>query len=225
MLRLLISCAVLGIVSHASGVSAETQYGANLDSSQVLNNASDSTATGAAQFSLNNAGTHLSYSVNFAGLDLDPIAANRTDPNDIIGIHIHLHVADVIGPHILNVFGFPSEDDADLVVDYENESLTGVYDMSDGIDPATGLPFFQDDPLATKLIANWLDELDAGDLYLAVHSRKASTETPPGVAIRGNIFLIPEPAAGTLLLNSVLMVWLAHQSIRPRLCISGKTSS
>lgn len=132
-----------------SCVCADTQFSAQMDASQVVFNPSDTTATGAASFALNDEGTHLTYSVNFDGLDLEPIPENRTDPNDIIGMHIHLAVTDVTGPHILNIFGNPSHDDADLVVDYENESLTGVFDMSDASrDPVTGelLPQFFHSP-------------------------------------------------------------------------------
>ena len=68
--RLWITCALLVIHSPASIANGETQYRAILDASQVLNNVSNSTATGTAQFSLNDAGTHLSYSLRLAGLDL-----------------------------------------------------------------------------------------------------------------------------------------------------------
>ena len=179
---------------------AEAQvYHARLDATQVRNNESDSTATGVARFQLDATGSRLSYQLDLDGVDLEPIAANRTDPDDVLAIHIHLHVADVIGPHILNIFGNPSEDDADLVVDFENESLSGVFDASDSLDPATGEPFFVDDPLATKLIDDWLDELDAGQLYIAVHTRRIADVAPPGVAIRGDIFRVPEPSVWWML--------------------------
>ena len=159
-------------------------------------NPSSTAATGAAFLSLNAEGTHLSYSISFDGLDLEPDVSNRTDPNDIVGIHLHLTVTDVIGPHILNVFGTPSEDDADLIVDYENESLAGVFDMSDASrDPLTGELLPQFFPLTTKMISDWLDELAAGELYIAVHTVEASA-TPPGVALRGQIVPVPEPHSG-----------------------------
>lgn len=191
----------IGVVHLTAGfAAAQTLYEAQLDASQVVFNPSSTTATGVAFFSLNEEGTHLSYSLSFDGLDLEPIVANRIDPNDIVGIHMHLTVTDVIGPHILNIFGTPSEDDADLAVDYENESLSGVYDMSDASrDPKTGELLPQFFPLTTKLISDWLDELAASELYIAVHTVEASA-TPPGVAIRGQIIpTVPEPH---------LVVWL-----------------
>lgn len=192
-------------VGNATPAEGVTRYRAILDSAQVLNNVSDSSATGVAQFELDRLDSRLSYTLALEGLDLEHNPASRTDPNDVLAIHIHLHVADVIGPHILNIFGNPSEDDADLVVDYENDSLSGVFDVSDSINPDTGEPFFPDDPLATKLITDWLDELDDGQLYIAVHSRRNSVQAPPGVDIRGNIFRVPEPAVCWMLLGSLTM--------------------
>lgn len=189
-------------------------YYARLDASQVRNNESDSTATGFARFELDASGSQLSYQLDLDGVDLEPIAANRTDPDDVLAIHIHLHVADVIGPHILNIFGNPSEDDADLVVDFENESLSGVFDASDSLDPATGEPFFPDDPLATKLIDDWLDELDAGQLYIAVHTRRIADVAPPGVAIRGDIFRVPEPSVWWIVVPSLTIMGLCRNGFR-----------
>ena len=187
------------IVSWACCPAAgQTMYTAHLDASQVVFNPSSTTATGIAQFELNAAGTHLSYSLSLEGLDFEPDVTNRTDPNDVVGIHMHLTVTDVIGPHILNIFGTPSEDDADLVVDYDNEALAGVFDMSDASrDPVTGEILPQFFPLTTKLISNWLDELAAGELYIAVHTVEAQA-TPPGVAIRGQILPVPEPVGSLL---------------------------
>jgi hypothetical protein len=122
-------------------------------------------------------------------------------------MHMHLAVPDVTGPHILNIFGLPSEDDADLIVDYDNESLSGIFDMSDASrDPKTGEVLPQFFPLTTKLIADWLDELAAGELYLAVHTVEASA-TPPGVAIRGQIIPVPEPSLD-IWLAAILCGWL-----------------
>ena len=94
------------------------QFAADLDRFQVLNNESFSTATGSAQFTLREtpSGPQIEYALQLFGLDIEPVAGNRNDPNDVVGIHMHLHVPDVIGPHILNIFGMPGEDDADLVV-------------------------------------------------------------------------------------------------------------
>ncbi len=175
----------------------QTSFRSTLDSSQVVNNPSDSTATGVATLTLNAEQTELAYSVQFFGVDLEPVAENRSDPNDIVAIHIHLHVQDVIGPHILNIFGVPSLDDDDLVVDYENESFSGVYDASDASrDPNTGAVLPQAFPLTTKLFPTSfrLQELLNGEWYFAVH-----TKGTPGVTLRGEIFVVPEPSSALLL--------------------------
>lgn len=189
------------------GVSATAQdalhYAATLDRFQVLNNESLSTATGAAQFTLTQTpgGPRLEYALQLDGLDLEPVPADRTNPNDVVGIHLHLHVPDVIGPHILNIFGLPGEDDADLIVDYENNSLRGVYEISDASrDPVSGQLLPQAFPLTTKVIDNWIDDLAEGRLYIAVHSRSQTDNAPPGVDIRGNIVAVPEPVSATFLL-------------------------
>src|SRR5262245_16296654 len=38
-------------------------------------------------------------------LGLKPNREDRTEPDDIVGMHFHIHVPDTIGPHILNIFG------------------------------------------------------------------------------------------------------------------------
>jgi len=183
----------------------QTEFVSNLDSSQVVNNSSDSTATGFATLTLNAEQTELAYAVQFFGLDLEPIAENRTDPNDVLGIHIHLHVQDVIGPHILNIFGVPAAEDDDLVVDYENESFSGVYDSSDASrDPVTGQILPQSFPLTTKLFPTSyrLEELLNDEWYFAVHT-VGSTSTPPGVTIRGAILVVPEPSSALLAMGII----------------------
>jgi hypothetical protein len=174
----------------------QTEFVSDLDSSQVVNNSSDSPATGFATLTLNAEQTELAYSIQLVGLDLEPVAENRTDPNDVVAIHIHLHVQDVIGPHILNIFGVPSLDDDDLIVDYENESFSGLYDASDASrDPDTDEVLPQAFPLTTKLFPTSfrLGELLNEQWYFAVH-----TVGTPGVTIRGAIRVVPEPSSALL---------------------------
>ena len=179
---------------------AQTEFVSHIDASQVVNNPSTSTATGIATLTLNAEQTELAYSVQLFGVDLEPVAENRTDPNDVTAIHIHLHVQDVIGPHILNIFGVPSFDDADLVVDYENESFSGLYDASDAsTDPVTGEILPQAFPLTTKLFPTSfrLAELLNEEWYFAVH-----TVGTPGVTIRGAILIVPEPSTMVMILGA-----------------------
>ena len=138
---------------------------------------------GVATFELNQQMTELSYAVQLFGLDLDPIMANRIDDNDVDKIHLHHAPAGVVGPHVLNIFGLPSEDDADLVVDFDNESFSGIWDDGD----ATGDP---NSPGSTKMLSNFVDELLNDEIYLAVHTIGVNGN----VAIRGQLIRqVPEP--------------------------------
>ncbi len=189
----------------------QTHFASNLDSSQVVNNPSDSAAIGTALLSLNANQTELTYSLQLSGLDLDPVAINRTDHNDVIAIHIHLHVQDAIGPHILNIFGNPSQDDADLVIDYENESFSGVFDIDDASsDSITGEILPQAFPLTTKLFPTSfrLEELLNEEWYFAVH-----TAGTPGVTIRGSILIVPEPSSTCLILLGFVSCLAKHNRL------------
>ncbi|HWL73987.1 MAG TPA: CHRD domain-containing protein, partial [Burkholderiaceae bacterium] len=159
--------------------------------------------------------TELSYEIHLddlLGLKENPL--DRSQPDDIIGIHLHLSVEGTNGPHVLNIFGLatnnmPAEDDADLHIDYDNQVLTGKWDISDASrDPNTGELLPQSFPLTSKVITNWLDELDDGRLMVAVHTNESGF---PAMAIHGHIHVVvPEPAMGVLMLaatfSSCLMV-------------------
>jgi hypothetical protein len=175
-------------------------------------------AIGEAFFVLNAERTELRYLLTVDGLSLKPIATDRTEPDDIIGIHLHLNVPDTVGPHVLNIFGLATygvaaEEDADLVVDYDHKTLSGIYDISDAtIDPATGEPYFQFFPLTSKIIDDWLDELDAGQLMIAVHTVASGF---PAMAIHGHISRsVPEPTTSVLTLAGIMVSWLAARKRR-----------
>jgi hypothetical protein len=190
----------------------ETCYVAHLDHDHTpLSPHHD--AAGQAFLVLNSERTELRYSIDVEGLDLDPIEANRTASEDITGIHLHLSIPGTIGPHVLNIFGWPAEEDADAVFDFDHESMTGIFDISDvSIDPATGQPYLQNLPLTTKIIYNWLDELDDGELMVAVHT----VATGFGVmAIHGHINrVVPEPATSMLLVSGLLPILLRTRKRR-----------
>ena len=175
-------------------------------------NPSTTDATGEINLTLNEEQTELAYSIVLGdGLNLKPNPADRTAPDDIIGIHLHLHVPDTFGPHVLNIFGLatynvPAEEDAQLVIDYEHNTLSGIWDNGDAtIDPNTGEPYFQFFPLTSKLLTDWLDDLDDGMLMVAVHTNETGF---PTMAIHGHISrAVPEPPAAALLATCLL--WLA----------------
>jgi hypothetical protein len=209
---------------HGGPHSAGSRYYAVIDDFHA--NPSTTDATGEIFLSLNPERTELSYRIVLNELlALKPNPADRTEPDDIIGIHLHLHVPDVpAGPHILNIFGLatyglPAEEDADLIIDYEHQTLTGVYDISDAtIDPATGEPYFQFFPLTTKIIYDWLDELDHGELMVAVHTNETGF---PTMAIHGHISRVaPEPTAWWMFVVSFGCWWLA---VRKRGVLIGRS--
>ena len=166
----------------AHDASASLKFYANLNGNQVVP-ATASSATGFATFSLNAAQTELTYSLNLFGVNLEANPANRINGNDVTKIHIHVGPRGTNGPHTLNIFGLPSEDDDDLVVNFAANSLTGVWDDGDFTGTGAG---------NTRKLSNFLDELKNGDLYIQVHALDDSNYT-----IRGQI--VPEPGA--------MMVW------------------
>ncbi|MEM1168222.1 MAG: DUF4347 domain-containing protein [Cyanobacteria bacterium P01_H01_bin.35] len=104
------------------------EFKAFLDSSQ---NGVESDATGVATFSLNAEQTEIEYTIQLNGLDLVENPAERTADNAVTEIHFHHRDYGTDGSHVLNVFGEPSQDDGDIVIDYENETITGKWDWSD----------------------------------------------------------------------------------------------
>jgi len=195
----------------------EACYEAVIDDFHSVPSTTD--AIGHAFLALNSARTEVRYQIVLDDLlALKPDPADRTEFDDVIGIHFHRHVPDTVGPHILNIFGLatwgvPAEEDADLVVDYENHMLSGIFDISDAtIDPSTGQPFLEFFPLTSKVIGDWLDELDLGLWMVAVHTNESGF---PNMAIHGHISnTIPEPAAGWLALIAGASLGMSQTSRR-----------
>jgi hypothetical protein len=161
---------------------------------------------------LNSARTEVRYLLALDDLlGFKPNPADRTEPDDILGIHFHLHVPDTIGPHILNIFGLATptvwgQEDADLVVDYEHHRLTGIFDLSDATkDPATGQPFVPNSIYfaTSKILGEWLDELDNGEWVLAIHTNESGFKN---YALHGHISRVaPEPSTVLLLAVGALL--------------------
>ena len=186
---------VLGIVAGVavSPANAATVFTATLSGDDVVP-AFDTDASGFARFELNEAQTELSYFIQLEGLVLTPDIADRTELNDVTRIHLHTAPVGSNGPHVLNIFGLPSEDDDDLVIDFANGTLSGVWDDGDAFDDSGNL-FDQTAPGTTKLLSDFVDELFAGDLYLQVHSLASDVSIPasPG-ELRGQLSQgVPEP--------------------------------
>ena len=201
-------CAASLLLAATAPAHSALMFTATLDASQVVSNASTETGTGFATFTLNDAMTTLDYTLNLTGLNLEPEGDGRSDPSDVDKIHLHVAPPGTPGPHVLNIFGLPSEDDNDLVVDFVANSLTGRWDDGDAIDPNTGNPFDQSAGGTTKFFSDHLNDLLAGNLYIAVHTAGQGGQ----VAIRGQLQQVPLPASIWLLLPMLIVLRLARRS-------------
>jgi hypothetical protein len=185
-----------------------TNYYAFID--DFHSNPSTTDATGEIFLRLNEERTALSYKIvldDLLGFKENP--AERTEPDDIIGMHLHI---DIDGrPHVLNIFGWrtwdqPAEEDSDLVIDYENRTLTGIWDDSDATrDPVTGELEPQFFPLTSKLLTgDYLHYLFEDRLMVAVHTNESGF---PAMAIHGHIHAVaPEPSTDVFLLAAIVSV-------------------
>ena len=158
-------------------------------------NGSTSSSTGIARFLLtwdpaDPTNAMVSYEIK---LDADLDGSQTGDLNDdVTAIHFHdvnVCVADscVAGDtagtlHVLNTFGVPRNDDADMQFVPSAGEVTGLWDASDA-NTLTPAPSFA--PGAV------LDQILNGETFVMVHTRKF-----PGGAFGG--FMVPEPASLTL---------------------------
>ena len=156
----------------------------------------DSTATAIVSFILAEDGNSLAYKIQLNGLTLKEDPSDRIEANDVTKIHFHVGAPGNNGGHTLNVFGLPSEDDDDLVVDYENGIITGIWEDSDAKD-LNGDGDTNDDP-ESKPLSDFLEALKAGELYIQIHDFASDQLGTPG-AVRGQITPLKSENSFTLL--------------------------
>ena len=142
---------------------AQTNYAANLDETQVVGG-TGSAATGTAALTLNAAMDTLTYSITLVGLDLDGNQTPMDATDDVTAMHFHNAPPGANGPVVFGLIG-PNHDTDDLVINPAAGTLMGAWENTDP------------NPLSGQL-AN----LNAGDLYLNVH-----TTSFPGGEIRGQV--------------------------------------
>lgn len=142
-------------------------------------------------------GAAVQYTLKLFGVDLGG-TSTATTSDDVTAIHLHSGNpgAERIGPHVLNMFGMPGVDDDDIVFDFENNTITGIWDNSDSLNSvntgntSNGTPdhHLSDvvgvDPLTTKTVSAYADELLAGNLYIQVHTNEFNI---PGGVMRGQV--------------------------------------
>lgn len=155
-----------------------------------------STASGRGFFSLDltPGAPTMSYTIEIEGLSfIDDITAVHLhfghDPS-IISVSSrgpqprHVGADGPTGPHLLNIFGLPREDDADLVVDAANGRISGVWDNGDenfGPDGERG-------PGDSVALFEGIDLLLENEVYVQIH-----TMAFPDGELRGQLRVVPEP--------------------------------
>ena len=149
------------------------------------------------------AATKLSYALTAPDFDFDGTRTPELN-DDVTAVHLHTLTdcaaatcipGDTAGTtHVLNVFGAPREDDADLVIDSAESVIRGVWDPSD----ANALT-----PAPTADPNDFLNELANGQLFIMIHTR----EFPAG-AIGG--VLVPEPTSFGIAASAGLLVLFAR---------------
>ena len=179
----------------ASPAEAVTQFQAIIENEQEVANplVPEQGSGGIGFFELNDAMTALSYDITLFGLDIDGLQTPGNANDNATRFHIHAAQA---GQNGGIVFGMkdPNHDLDDLVINPVTGRITGVWDGTEGN--------------GTTLAAQ-LANLFANGLYFNVH-----TPDYPGGEVRGQILLIPEPAAWVLCLLGLALLWLTNR--RPR---------
>lgn len=171
---------------------------------------SNASATATLILDLDSPAVTVTYEIVFFGLSLE---------HDVQGIHIHLGVppippptetgvlhsdGSVNGPHLLNVYGLPRVDDADMVADFATNTITGIWDNNDFAYGPDGIR----DPGDSVGVGAAVPELFEGHTYIQVHT--FAFPIPDTGELRGQIYQVPEP--GRLGLISVgAMVWLVRR--------------
>lgn len=187
---------VLLILMGATGLHAQTQFQAALDSAQVVGSTPNSPFSGTATFQYQNSGApELTYQIFLPDMDLD---GNRTPGNfadDVTAIHIHFGSAGANGPHALNVYGLSAgsirQDDSEMMFDSQSEMVSGRWDDSDQL--FTGIGGTKQ-PFDSVGISGATTELFNGDLYVQIH-----TVNFPNGELRGQLTVVPEPGTTALL--------------------------
>jgi len=183
----------------ANSANAATIFLADLTGDQEVPNPVVTNAYGTGTFILSDDQTELSYSVEIYGLDIGDIRTPEPDDN-ITGTHLHNAPAGANGPVVFGMIG-PQHDVVDRKITINDGNagsivLEGIWNVADEAEGADAL-------------ANQIGNLLSGDIYINVH-----TPGNGGGEIRGQLYVIPEPAAVGLAGLAVLGIAAARRRRR-----------
>ena len=206
---------ILSIVtaSIAVGQTVQTDFVANFTEDFVVLGGVQGTvsnATGLAEFTLiqdlaDPSNNTLAYTMTFQNVDLDG-AQTSSILDNITALHIHdttqcsplipqcQEGVDTAGTiHLLNIFGLPRNDDADVVVDPVAGTISGLWDISDTSVAGTPIPTLD---ISDSDVVN---VLLSGDAAIFVHTNEV-----PSAAAGGTLSIVPEPSSLGLLMFGLL---------------------
>ena len=209
----------VALISTPSSVFASQPFHADLTFDQVIQGGGDPTnpplddVNGTATLWLDESDPDdpkLEYWLTLEGLDISGAwmdnATALSGSNVVTGIHIHVSPEGTNGPHVLNIFALPCEDDEDRVVEVTDGEIHGVYDDSDENLLCKNGPTREGGD-SVKL-SSVVDELKAGNFYFQIHTR--NNPSPDG-ELRGQI-LPGTTVAGELLPIDSAALFLAGLS-------------
>ncbi len=179
MKKLFIFTVLAGALLWGANTAGAQEFFSAFFSEDQENPPTSSTKSGSALLQLNVTEDALSYNMLFTGFDFDGLQT-PSPLDDVVGLHFHNAPVGINGPIIFGIIGGGNNDLDDLVINPVTETVTGVWD-----NPPDG-----------PVLATFLDELRAGNLYLNIH-----TVAFPGGEIRGQI--VPEPSTLLLLASGL----------------------
>lgn len=222
--RIILAVFVTSIISNPLQADTVTRFRAELTEGFVVLDGGDiqgtgSPSSGVAEFILtqpegNPAGTTMSYTIQFQNVDLDGLQTPEIEDN-ITALHIHdvttcadafpdcdadIDTAGTV--HLLNIYGIPrGGDDADVVPNFAESTITGLWDDSDASPPGTMAPSFPiSDPEVLELLFNQ-------EAAIFVHTNQF-----PRAAAGGLLLVVPEPSCALLLISMLPLCWVRRRA-------------
>lgn len=168
------------------------KFRASITHDQEPGNVPEQGSSGVGTFILDTSGPSLSYDIKLMGLDLDGLQTPGDINDNVTRTHFHTAAFGVNGGIVFGqIDGNPTlrNDLDDLVVDPVAGTIKGVWDNNEG----------NGTTLSAQLVNLLTLDANARSLiYFNVH-----TQDHAGGEIRGQLTLVPEPAALTILLVGI----------------------